>query len=126
MKKRILIVEDEVIVAMEIETHLLMNDYLVVGRCQSSGKAIELALGNDPDLIMMDINIQGEHDGIQTAEIILETISPEILFLSAYNDPHTRARIKQIPDSKLLTKPFSVDDLISAINNFSLLPAPMT
>jgi DNA-binding NarL/FixJ family response regulator len=117
-QKKILIVEDEVIVAMEIEMHLQMNNFIVAGKCQSSEKAIELSLAKKPDLIMMDINIQGEHDGIQTAKIILDSYKPSILFLSAYNDPNTIERIKLIPDSKLLPKPFSVYELITAINSF--------
>ena len=116
--KKILIVEDEVIVAMEIEMHLQMNNFIVVGKCQSSEKAIELSLEKRPDLIMMDINIQGEHDGVQTAKIILDSYKPSILFLSAYNDYNTIERTKLIPDSKLLPKPFSVHELLNAINNF--------
>ena len=116
--KKILIVEDEVIVAMEIEMHLQMNNFIVVGKCQSSKKAIEVSLEKKPDLIMMDINIQGEHDGVQAAKIILDSYKPSILFLSAYNDADTIERIKQIPDSKLLPKPFSVHDLLKTINSF--------
>ncbi len=116
--KKILIVEDEVIVAMEIEMHLKMNNFIVVGKCQSSKKAIEVSLEKKPDLIMMDINIQGEHDGVQAAKIILDSYKPSILFLSAYNDTDTIERIKQIPDSKLLPKPFSVHDLLKTINSF--------
>ena len=116
--KKILIVEDEVIVAMEIEMHLKMNNFIVVGKCQSSKKAIEVSLEKKPDLIMMDINIQGEHDGVQAAKIILDSYKPSILFLSAYNDADTIERIKQIPDSKLLPKPFSVHDLLKTINSF--------
>ncbi|MCX6170475.1 MAG: response regulator [Ignavibacteriales bacterium] len=117
-QKKILIVEDEVIVAMEIEMHLQMNNFIVVGKCQSSEKAIELSLDKRPDLIMMDINIQGEKDGVQTAKIILDTFKPSILFLSAYNDANTIERIKQIPDSNLLPKPFSVHELLTAINSY--------
>lgn len=122
-QKRILVVEDEAIVAMEIEIHLLMNNYAIAGICQSSERAVELSLENNPDLIMMDINIQGMHDGIRTAQLIRETIKPAILFLSAYTDPQTKERIKIIPDSKLMTKPFSVDELISAIESFYPVPA---
>ena len=82
-QKRILIVEDEVIVAMEIEMHLLRNSFIVVGKCQSSERAIESALEHKPDLIMMDINIQGNLDGVHTAKIILDSFKPAILFLSA-------------------------------------------
>jgi DNA-binding NarL/FixJ family response regulator len=117
-RKKILVVEDEVIVAMEIEMHLQMNNFIVSGKCQSSEKAIELALEKRPDLIMMDINIQGEKDGVQTAKIILESYKPAILFLSAYNDANTIERINQIPDSKLLPKPFSLHELLTAINHF--------
>ena len=119
-RKKILIVEDEVIVAMEIEMHLQMNNFIVVGKCQSSEKAIEVSLEKKPDLIMMDINIQGEQDGVQTSKIILDSYKPSILFLSAYNDANTIERTKEIPDSKLLSKPFSVHELITTINSFFL------
>lgn len=116
--KKILIVEDEVIVAMEIEMHLQMNNFIVVGKCQSSEQAIEVSLEKKPDLIMMDINIQGKFDGVQTSKIILESYKPSILFLSAYNDANTIERTKQIPNSKLLPKPFSVHDLLKTINSY--------
>ena len=60
---KILIVEDEVIVAMEIEMGLVSQGYKVVGKAYNSGKAVDAALKQDPDIILMDINIKGGSDG---------------------------------------------------------------
>ena len=116
-KKKILIVEDEVIVAMEVEMHLQINGFNIVGKVQTSEQAIECARRELPDIILMDINIRGNDDGIDAVKKILSFSSPGIIFLTAYNDSDTLNRITEIPGAKVVSKPFLVDDLLSTVNS---------
>ena len=102
---KILIVEDEVIVAMEIEMGLVSQGYKVVGKAYNSGKAVDAALKQDPDIILMDINIKGGSDGIQTSKDILKSVNSSIIFLSAYNDNETKERMKEIQPHYFMPKP---------------------
>lgn len=115
--KRVLIVEDEVIVAMEIEMHLKAKGFKIIDKVQSLEKAIEVAKRELPDLILMDINIYGNGDGIDAARTILSFSKPAVIFLTAYNDLDTVERANKIPGSLLLIKPFIAGDLLSTIEN---------
>ena len=114
----VLIVEDEIIVAMEIEIRLKRNKFIVVGVAHNNEKALELAIKHSPEIILMDINLKSSKDGIQTSVEILSQIKTKILFVSAYNDDETLKRIEVIPGARLLYKPFNVGDLISSINSY--------
>ena len=115
--KKVLIVEDEVIVAMELEMHLKAKGLKIIDKVQSLEKAIEVAKRELPDLILMDINIYGNGDGIDAAKAILSFSKPAIIFLTAYNDSDTIGRAGKIPGSRLLIKPFLAGDLLSTIEN---------
>jgi two-component system, response regulator PdtaR len=110
-KKKILIVEDEIIVSMEIEFSLQASGFNVVGKAANSGKAIELSKNFTPDIILMDVNIKGEKDGINTSLEILKSYKPIIIFLSAYNDPETRKRMEIIGRHYFLSKPYLQSEL---------------
>jgi YesN/AraC family two-component response regulator len=69
-KARIVICEDEVLIAKDLESRLKTIGYTIVGKATSGEKALELVEQHQPDLVMMDIFIQGEMDGIEAAEII--------------------------------------------------------
>jgi two-component system, response regulator PdtaR len=80
---KILIVEDEAIIAMEIESQLQSLGYNVTSIVDTGVKAIEKAEADKPDLILMDIRIKGEMDGIQTAAIIREQFDIPVIFSTA-------------------------------------------
>jgi len=85
-KARILIVEDEVIIAMEIELCLQSLGYEVISIVDTGEKAIVKAEVDKPDLILMDIRIKGEMDGIDTAEVIRKRFGIPVIFSTAYCD----------------------------------------
>ena len=85
-KAKILIVEDEAIIAMEIESQLQGLGYEVISIVDTGEKAIKKAGEDNPDLILMDIRIKGEMDGIQTAAIIREQFDIPVVFSTAYLD----------------------------------------
>jgi PAS domain S-box-containing protein len=102
----ILIVEDEKIVAMDIAGSLKAVGYEVLGIVASGQEAIDLVDKTPPDLILMDIRIKGDIDGIQTAEIIQSQNDIPIVYLTAYADDHTLARAKITVPYGYIIKPF--------------------
>ncbi len=115
MAARILIVEDETIVALDLEARLEGMDYTVVGRARDSESAVALALKHSPDIILMDIQIAGTTDGISTAEIIQGQIDVPVLFLTAYSDANNLERAKKTDAYGYLLKPFQERELFITV-----------
>ena len=114
-KTRILIVEDEIIVATDIESTLLSLGYDVVDIVASGEEAIQKAQELQPDFVLMDIRLQGQLDGIQAAEAILGILSVPILFLTAYADQKTLERAKLAKPMGYILKPFEERELYTTI-----------
>lgn len=112
---RILVVDDERIVAQDISESLQHMGFHVVGVAQSGPQAIEMAMSLRPDLIMMDIVLQGEMDGIQAAAIIREKLNTPCVFLTAYSDPGVLERAKTTEPAGYIVKPFEEAGLRSTV-----------
>jgi diguanylate cyclase (GGDEF)-like protein/PAS domain S-box-containing protein len=112
---RILIVEDEIIVATDIQTTLLSLGYDVLDIVSSGEEAIHRVQELQPDFVLMDIRLQGELDGIQAAEAITESFSIPILFLTAYADQKTLERAKLTKPMGYILKPFEERELYTTI-----------
>jgi diguanylate cyclase (GGDEF)-like protein/PAS domain S-box-containing protein len=112
---RLLIVEDEAVIALDLAQRLKDLGYEVVGIAASGARALELATAQRPDLVMMDIVIKGPIDGIETARRIRAEIDVPVIFLTAYSDRDTLERVKQVSPFGYLLKPFRADDLRSGI-----------
>lgn len=110
-KARILVVEDEVIIAMEIENSLKNLGYEVTAVVNTGNKAIHKAEVDKPDLILMDIRIQGDKDGIETAEIIRERFALPVIFSTAYLDEERIDRVKVTMPFGYVLKPIQERDL---------------
>ncbi|WP_432738762.1 HD domain-containing phosphohydrolase [Maridesulfovibrio sp. FT414] len=108
---RILIVEDEAIVALDIRGRLTALGYTVVGVAPSGEKAIQLAAEHVPDLILMDIMLEGIMDGIDTAAVIKEHQSIPVIYLTAYADNETLTRAKVTEPFGYIIKPFEDREL---------------
>jgi len=116
-----LIVEDERIVSMEIESFLESIDYEVVGVASNSKDAYALAIEKKPHIILMDIKIKGNVDGIDTAVKILNEIDTTIIYLTAYCDEDTVQRAIITNPSAYLTKPFNKKELFASLKIASFL-----
>jgi signal transduction histidine kinase len=110
-----MIVEDESIVAMDIEIRLKRLGYVVVRRATSGAEALQQALLLRPDLILMDIRLQGGIDGIEAATRIRAHHNIPIVYLTAYSDSETLRRAKITEPSGFLIKPFDERELHSVI-----------
>lgn len=112
---RILIVEDEMILAKELEMRLKKRDWEVVGIARTSERAIELAAKERPDLVLMDIHIDGLPDGVDTARAIWQQFSIGSVFLTGYGDEATIQRAKSAEPLGYILKPFGERDLQTTV-----------
>jgi PAS domain S-box-containing protein len=108
---KILIVEDEFVVANDIEARLISLGYSVVAKADNGAEAIELARAVSPDLVLMDIRLRGAMDGIAAAEQIHERFNLPIVFLTAYADESTLQRAKNAAPFGYILKPFEDREL---------------
>ncbi len=115
MNRRILVVDDEAIVAHDISECLTHLGCEIVGTALSGPDAIDKAGRFRPDLIMMDIVLQGPMDGVEAATHIREHFDIPCVFLSAYSDPAVLARAKIASPAGYLVKPFEEAGLRSAV-----------
>ncbi|MBT8326272.1 MAG: response regulator [Bacteroidia bacterium] len=111
MKKRILIVEDEVAIAMDLEMNLEILGYDVCGHAVSFQEAIELYTETQPDLVLMDINLHGDKSGIDVSLWIKERANTPIIFLTAFNDDSTFKNAVESEPYGYIVKPFTSEEL---------------
>ena len=114
-KPNILVVEDESIVSKDIQHSLKKLGYNVVGAAAIGEKALELVRLERPDIVLMDIMLKGEMNGIETAEIIRNELAIPVIFLTAYADESTLAKAKVTEPYGYIIKPFKEIDLHTSI-----------
>jgi DNA-binding LytR/AlgR family response regulator len=123
-KVNILIVEDESIVALDLASGLEHDGYNIAGIADNAAEAIQLFNDNQVDIILMDVNIIGEKDGIDTAAEILSQKAVPVIYLTAFTDAATIERIKQTRPAAFLSKPYNLTNVRIAIdlavNNFAV------
>ena len=107
----LLVVEDESVVAMDLDAQLRDMGYRVCGCVDNGRAAVERARQDRPDLILMDIVLKGGMDGIAAAAAIWDELQIPVLFLTAYSDDQTVARAAQAMPYGYLTKPFQGREL---------------
>ena len=110
-KANILIVEDEVILAKELQTKLQGMGYKIISVVNSGEKAIERADQDRPDLILMDIKLKGRMDGIEAADHIRSHFTIPVIFLTAYADEEKLERAKLTTPFGYILKPYQDRDL---------------
>lgn len=112
---KIFIVEDDDILAKTTEWRVRKLGYEFSGRASNGKDAIEFIAGRNPDIILMDINLLGEMDGITTAHIIRKSFDIPIIFLTADTAKETISKAKEADPKAYLVKPFDDKDLMAAI-----------
>lgn len=113
---KILVVDDEATITTHLEEKLQSMGYEVVGRASSGPEAVTLARKYYPDLVLMDIVMSGEYDGIEAARIIQEELEIPTVFLTAYGDDQLIARAKTVQPLGYVLKPFQDMALKAAID----------
>ena len=135
-KIRILIVEDDMIIAANLSLQLTKLGYEVTGIESRGEEAIYHAKLNSPDIILMDVNLKGDLDGIQTVRFIQRTRNIPIVYLTANHDDSTFMRAKSTHPHAFISKPFNklnlqrtialvAQQLKESADDLSASPAPM-
>ena len=114
-KARILIVEDEAVVAENLEMAIVDGGYAVVGRADSADDAVNAAIKLKPDLILMDIVLSGKKNGIDASYEIKEKLDIPVIFLTAYSDLELVDRAKSTEPYAYIVKPFQEGQLFASI-----------
>lgn len=112
---KILVVEDEFIVAMDIRSRLTKLGYTVVDSVSSGEEAINKVAENPPSLVLMDVNLKGSIDGVEAARQIRNRFDIPIIYLTANADDHTLNRAKETEPLGYIIKPFKEKELYSTI-----------
>lgn len=112
---RILIVEDEPLIAEDIATALKSNDFDVSAVVYSKEDALAELKNNTPDMVLLDINLNGGEEGIEIAKIINEKYSLPFVFLTSYSDKLTLLHAKNTEPAGYIVKPFSDAGLYAAL-----------
>lgn len=113
---KVLIVEDKVVVAEGIAAALEKHGLHVTGKCRSGEEALAAFEEHKPDLVLMDIELEGALDGIAVAAKIMKRSPVPIIYLSDYADSRTVTRAKKTFPANYLSKPFQEAELIRAID----------
>jgi DNA-binding NarL/FixJ family response regulator len=121
---RVLIVEDEPIIAENISMYLNNHDFIVSGIAYDDEEAKSQLEMNTPDAVLLDINLDSESDGIEIADYINRRFQLPFLFLTSYADKETLDRAKEVKPWGYVVKPFNEKTLLAsleiAISNFAL------
>jgi DNA-binding LytR/AlgR family response regulator len=115
-KTLVLIVEDQVLIAKSIEAMVNDHGMEVLGICKTGEEAITLAGQRIPDIVIMDIRLQGKLDGIQTSKALQLNERIPVIYLSDYSDKGTVRRATETRPANYLSKPFTERDLLRAID----------
>src|SRR5262245_43610924 len=112
---RILVVEDQRLIAADIENTLKKLGYIVVDNVSSGEDAISRSDQLRPELVLMDVRLGGEMDGVQAAEIIRDRFNVPVVYLTAYADEETILLAKKTTPFGYLVKPFNERELRATI-----------
>jgi two-component system, response regulator PdtaR len=114
-KKKVLIVEDDKLLALVEERLVERLGFQVVGTAVTGEEAIILVQENNPDIILMDISLKGEMDGIDAVEKIREDLNTPVIYLSGNSDKFNYERAKKTNFIDYLVKPVTADDLVGPL-----------
>jgi two-component system, response regulator PdtaR len=123
---QILIVEDEQIIALDLQRRLRRLGYVVAGLAGTGADAIALALALRPDLVLMDIQLPGGLDGLETAAFLRTHLNLPIIYVTAVTDPGMLNRVRQMAPALLLCKPITDERLHAVISQITQVPPPIS
>ena len=112
---RVLIVEDQSVIAIDLKNRLTSLGYTVLGTASRGDAALELAIAQRPDVILMDIVLKGEMDGVEAAAHIREHLSIPVIYLTAHSDEQTLRRARVTEPYGYILKPFEDREVVTAI-----------
>ena len=108
--------EDDMIISLVIENMVKELGHDVVGKATTGDEAIKLAVTHSPDLLLMDIRLKGEMDGIEAVTEIKQKIETSVIYLTGNSDRVNYERARETEFIDLITKPFTISDLTRSLN----------
>jgi CheY-like chemotaxis protein len=111
----VLIVEDEGIIALDIERQTMNAGFAIAGKAQTAEQALQLIDIRNPDVVLMDIRLKGKMDGIQAASIIRERYALPVIYLTSHADEATLSRAQETEPFGYLIKPLSTSSIKATI-----------
>jgi len=114
MKQKILVVEDEIIIAHDIKG-ILNDDYEVIINIKTVEEAIEKIETEKPDLVLLDINLKSEKNGISVGEYLLNKNTIPFIYITSYYDASTLDSVKETRPYGFIVKPFKTTDLLTSV-----------
>ncbi len=115
-KIRIVIVEDEFIVAEDIASLMTEHEYEVTQMFSSAEEALPYVLKNPPDILLVDIQLSGAMTGIQLVDKVKQSMSFPVIYITASSDEHTYKKAKPTRPNAFLVKPFTPGNLLTSID----------
>ncbi len=112
----ILVVDDEFIIANSLSLQVEEMGYSVCGVAATAREAVELAQAHHPDIVLMDVRLRGEEDGVDAALAIHETTGSKVIFITGSREPATMARIELDHATAVLFKPIYGQQLRVAVD----------
>lgn len=116
-KIRVMIVEDEGIVSIDIRNLVNNMGYAVSELAFSGEEALRKIAASKTDVILMDIGLKGKLDGVETAKLIKQKHKIPVIFLTGFADENTYKRADEIKPAAYIVKPINEDDLFEAIKS---------
>ena len=113
--KRVLIVEDEFLIAEALAIIASDLGLAVCGRADTAEDAIGLAREHRPDLVFMDVRLKGARDGVDAALAIRSNVATPLIFITGSREPSTLARMRLVPGAGILFKPFQFEQIETAV-----------
>jgi len=114
-KTRILVVEDDFLIALNTEAALTEAGFEVIGSATTAEEAVALAKAQNPSLAVMDIRLASGRDGIDAARELFKEMGIRCIFATAHDDPHTRKRAEPYAPLGWLAKPYTPTSLVALV-----------
>lgn len=113
---KVLLIEDDLLTARSIELILRAHGFEVLATLKNADDIVKQVTTLKPDIVLMDIILQGKTDGVTAMENLRKVIDIPVIFISGSSDHHTLDRVKAITHSDFLSKPFTSSNLLKKIN----------
>ncbi len=117
MKKKVLIIEDNLISSTALEMMVISNGFESAGRYDSADELPAICKESQPDLILLDIMLAGEKNGLEAAHELRKEMDTPILFITALSDADSTKAIKSISNSTATYKPYIEDSILTKIQD---------
>lgn len=119
MKKKVIIVEDDQLLALILKKMAASIDLEVLSVYQFGREAVEMIIRENPDIIFMDISLADDFNGVEVMEVIRNHTRSPVIYISGISSNSIKSNAKNIENSCFLSKPIRLTDLREAVESFS-------